>query len=198
MGFDLRGDEKPQEISCSDEFPKGLSLQRGEDPRLLFSRLFRVHQFSSLPVFQSRRHPQLPAAPPYHDFPACHQTPEPKERDRHLKQARLIQLEVTCELCSPCSSTKLFHSRQQTRGCCEPKGKSSCQPSPSQEHLSLHPRRLTPAGRRKKQGLQKKTTQTLLQPHGAKPDQVSEAYPGEGVSDGNSQPCQERKQVVVT
>lgn len=45
MGFDLRGDEKPQEISCSDEFPKGLFLQRGEDPRLLFPRLF------SRPVF---------------------------------------------------------------------------------------------------------------------------------------------------
>lgn len=41
----------------------------------------------------------------------------------------------------------------------------------------------------------------MLQPHGAKQDQVSEAYPGEGVSDGDSQPCQERKQqgkLVVT
>lgn len=164
MGFVLRGDEEPQEISCSDEFSKGLFLQHGEDPRFLFPRLFGVHQFSSLPLFQSRRHPQLPAAPPCHDFPACHQTPEPKERDRHLKQARLIQLEVTCELCSPRSSTKPFHSRQQTRGCCEPEGKSSCQPSPSQEHLSLHPRRLTPAGRRKNKGFRKKTPKPCSSP----------------------------------
>lgn len=152
MVFDLRGDEKLQEIGCSDEFPKGLFLQRGDDPHLVFPRPFRVHRFSSLPVFQSRRHPQLPAAPTYHDFPACHRTPQPKERDR---QARLIQLEVTCELCSPRSSTKPFRSRQQTRGCCEPEGKSSCQPSPSQEHLSLHPRCLTPAGRRKNKGFRK-------------------------------------------
>lgn len=164
MGFDLRGDEKPQGIGCSDEFPKGLFLQRGEDPHLLFPRLFRVHQLSSLPVFQSRRHPQQPAAPTYRDFSACHQTPEPKERDRHLKQARLIQLEVTCELCSPHSSTKPSHSRQQTRGCCKPERKSSCQPSPSQEHLSLHPRRLTPAGRRKNKGFRKKPPQPCSSP----------------------------------
>lgn len=128
------------------------------------SQGYSVDQFSSLPVFQSRRHPQLPAAPTYHDFPACHQTPEPKERDRHLKQARLIQVEVTRELCSPRSSTKPFHSRQQTWGCCEPKGKSSCQPSPSQEHLSLHPRRLTPAGRRKNKGFRKKPPKPCFSP----------------------------------
>lgn len=45
---------------------------------------------------------------------------------------------------------------QQPRGCCKPEGKSSCQPSPSREHLSLHPRLLTPAGRRKNTGFRKK------------------------------------------
>jgi len=57
-------DEKHQGIGSSDVIPKGLFLQHtetstvgGEHPRLLFLRLFRVHQFSSLSVFQRRRHP---------------------------------------------------------------------------------------------------------------------------------------------
>lgn len=71
-------------------------------------------------------------------------------------KASLIQLEVTCGLCSPSSNTKPFYSRQQIKGCCEPAGKSYCQTSPSQEHLSLHPQSLTPAGRRKNKDFKKK------------------------------------------
>lgn len=87
-------DEKPQEISSGTEFPMDLFFWHrktgtigAEDPRLLFTQLLRVHQFSSRPVSQSRRHPLASGSTYLHWFPASYRTPKRKERVRHLKPA---------------------------------------------------------------------------------------------------------------